>query len=154
MKARIPDSKSWSEKMREIEKLMEHPLNADDGFSFQCKQCGECCKNRNDILLSPFDICRIAEQLKKLPEEVISEYGFVYIGQTSQIPLVSLRMRPDNNECPFLNKNRCGIHMGKPAACALFPLGRFAIRDDPQNVKVAYILQSTDCGTKDEQLQS
>ena len=152
MKARIPDNRSWAEKrMEEIEKLMEHPLNTDDTFSFRCKQCGGCCRDRNDILLSPFDICRMAKQLDMPPEEVIYKYGYVYIGQTSKIPLVSLRMRPDTNECPFLEKNRCKIHKGKPAACALFPLGRFAARTDDNDVKISYILQPVDCGTKDEE---
>ena len=85
------------------------------------------------------------------PEEVIYNYGYVYIGQTSKIPLVSLRMRPDTNECPFLEKNRCKIHKGKPAACALFPLGRFAARTDDNDAKISYILQPVDCGTKDEE---
>ena len=152
MKARIPDNRSWAEKrMEEIEKLMEHPLNADDTFSFRCKQCGGCCRDRNDILLSPFDICRMAKQLDMPPEEVIYKYGYVYIGKSSKIPLVSLKMRPDTNECPFLEKNRCKIHNGKPAACALFTLGRFAARTDDNDVKISYILQPVDCGTKDEE---
>ena len=152
MKARIPDNRSWAEKrMEEIEKLMEHPLEADDKFSFRCKQCGGCCRDRNDILLSLFDICRIAKQLNIPPEEVIYNYGYVHIGQTSKIPLVSLKMRADNNECPFLKNGRCKIHSGKPAACALFPLGRFAARKDENDVKIAYILQPVDCGAKDEE---
>ena len=93
----------------------------------------------------------MAKQLDMPPEEVIYNYGYVYIGQTSKIPLVSLRMRPDTNECPFLEKNRCKIHKGKPAACALFPLGRFAARTDDNDVKISYILQPVDCGTKDEE---
>ena len=57
MKAKIPDGKSQAEnRIKEIEELMKHPLSADDIFSFRCKQCGGCCKDRNDILLSPFDI--------------------------------------------------------------------------------------------------
>ena len=152
MKARIPDGKSFSEKrMAEIEKLMEHPLNADDKFLFRCKQCGGCCRDRNDILLSPFDIYRMAKQIDKLPEDVIYDYGHVYIGQTSKIPLVSLKMRADNNECPFLKNGRCKIHKGKPAACALFPLGRFAARKDENNVRISYILQPVDCGARDEE---
>lgn len=67
--------------------------------------------------------CRMAKQLDIPLEEVIYNYGYVYVGQMSKIPLVSLRMRPDTNECPFLIDGRCKIHSGKPAVCALFPLG-------------------------------
>ena len=151
MKARIPDNISWAEKMKEIEKLMEHPLNLDDKFYFRCKQCGGCCRDRNDILLSPFDIYRIAKQLNKQPADVIYDYGYIYIGQTSKIPLVSLKMRDDTNECPFLENGHCIIHTGKPAACALYPLGRFAARKDENDVKISYILQPVDCGERDEE---
>lgn len=152
MKARIPDNKSWAEeRMEEIQKLKEHPLYADDKFSFRCKQCGGCCRDRNDILLSPFDICRIAKQLNILPGEVIFNYGYVYVGQMSKIPLVSLKMRADTNECPFLIDKRCKIQSGKPAVCALFPLGRFAAKDGENDAKISYILQPVDCGAKDEE---
>ena len=83
--------------------------------------------------------------------EVIDTYGFMYVGETSKIPLVILKMRSDNGECPFLHNNRCSIHLGKPAACALFPLGRFAARDKNGGVEISYILQPVDCGAKDEQ---
>lgn len=38
-------------------------LNADDSFKFHCTQCGKCCINRDDILLSPQDLFRIAKKL-------------------------------------------------------------------------------------------
>ena len=152
MKARIPNNKSkWADqRLREIEKLMEHPLSADDTFSFRCKQCGKCCRNREDILLSPFDICRIAGQIGVKPEEVIDEYGFVYIGESSLIPLVGLKMNKETNACPFLKENRCSIQSGKPSVCALFPLGRVAARELDGDAKLRYILQPTSCGARDE----
>ena len=34
-------------------------LNADDSFKFHCTQCGKCCINRDDILLSRIPVVRI-----------------------------------------------------------------------------------------------
>jgi Fe-S-cluster containining protein len=84
-------------------------------------------------------------------KDVIEKYGYLYIGDTSRIPLVSLKMRTDNCECPFLENNRCTIHLGKPSACALFPLGRCAVRENNGSTKIMYIMQPVECGTKDEQ---
>ena len=150
MKARIPNSTQMREK--QMEELLKHQLGPDDTFQFRCAQCGKCCRNRNDILLSPFDICRIAKHTGESVEEVIGKYGLLYIGDTSKVPLVMLKMRKDTGECPFLKDNRCSIHMGKPAVCALFPLGRVAMRDKENThaIKLSYVLQPVTCGAKDE----
>ena len=36
-------------------------LGRKDTFEFACVQCGECCRNRQDILLNPFDIFRLCK---------------------------------------------------------------------------------------------
>lgn len=133
-----------------IEELIQKPLRADDKFNFRCDQCGNCCKNRVDILLSPFDLCRMAQALENSIPDVLVKYVDIYIGDTSKVPLVSLKMREDNGKCPFLDENnRCGIHANKPVVCALFPLGRCASRGE-ENTDIFYILQPTDCGDKTE----
>ena len=152
MKARIPDDNTiQAERLKTIEELMKHPLEADDSFSFRCIQCGKCCKDRNDIILSAFDLCRIAKHKNMELKDVIEKFGVLYIGDTSRIPLISLKMRKDNGDCPFLQNNRCTIHLGKPAACALFPLGRCAMREENGSSKIVYIVQPVECGAKDEQ---
>ena len=138
-------------RLKYIEELMQSPLGPDDSFSFRCRQCGECCRDREDILLSPFDICRIAKQIDAEPFEVIQKYGTVYIGHTSKVPLVSLKMRDDTGECPFLKDNRCSIQMSKPSVCALYPLGRtVSIDAESESADVSYILQPVSCGANDE----
>ena len=133
-----------------IMKLMENPMGADDTFLFRCKQCGSCCRDRIDILLSPFDLCRMAKELKEPLSDVLDKYGHYYIGNMSKVPLVSLRMREDNGKCHFLRKdNRCHIQMNKPSVCALFPLGRCASRKE-EGTDIFYILQPTECGDRDE----
>ena len=91
-----------NDRQKMIEELMKHPIGKDQEFHFHCDQCGECCKNRVDILLSPFDLCRMAKALNKPLPEVLQEYGNLYLGNTSKMPLVSLKMREDNGKCPFL----------------------------------------------------
>ena len=141
----MPDSRQET-----IIKLMETPMNADDTFQFRCKQCGSCCRDRIDILLSPFDLCRMSKELDEPLPDVLNKYGHLYIGSTSKVPLVALKMREDNGKCYFLeDDNRCHIQMNKPSVCALFPLGRCASRRE-EGTEIFYILQPTDCGERDE----
>ena len=47
-------------RMKEIMNAIEHnKLTADDPFRFHCTQCGKCCINREDILLTPLDLFRM-----------------------------------------------------------------------------------------------
>lgn len=32
-------------------------LGRDEGFSFACAGCGDCCRGREDLVLSGFDLC-------------------------------------------------------------------------------------------------
>ncbi|SHO54132.1 YkgJ family cysteine cluster protein [Anaerocolumna xylanovorans] len=106
----------------EISKLQT--LGLDDTFPFTCKACGKCCKNRRDIVLTPFDVFRIAGYLGRTPEEIISRYCKVYEGQDSHFPIVWLAPVPPDNACPFLRNKRCFVHNAKPVVCRVYPLAR------------------------------
>lgn len=38
-------------------------VELEDRFEFHCTQCGKCCTNREDILLTPRDLFRAAKEL-------------------------------------------------------------------------------------------
>ena len=38
---------------KDIDYMMSHKMGLDDTFRFHCKACGKCCKNREDVLLTP-----------------------------------------------------------------------------------------------------
>ena len=42
-------------------------LARDEAFSFACAGCGGCCRGREDIVLSGFDLWRIAASLRLPP---------------------------------------------------------------------------------------
>lgn len=128
-------------------------LKPGQKFQFRCVQCGDCCRNREDILLTPFDLFRIAGQLGIAPGEVVKNYCEAYIGSSSHFPVVRLLPVGDDKACPFLKENRCFIHASKPTVCALFPLGRamqYGALKGEQERKLFYILQYVDCGLRDQ----
>ena len=120
------------------------PLLAREAhFSFACNGCGDCCRGREDIVLSGFDLWRIAARLHLPPQLVARGFCRASIGMVSPLPV--LRRAPvkeNRNNCPFLTENHCAIHDAEPLVCALYPLAQEISRDG----QVSYFLQPTGCG--------
>lgn len=128
---------------QQYEELLKHAIGLDDTFRFHCTSCGQCCKNREDILLSPYDLYRIANFLNVEMGQVIQDYCVWYVGQTSKLPVVALNIKGD---CPFLENNKCRIHEAKPTVCALYPLGRTGTENG-----IRYLVQDVRCGKDEEE---
>ena len=87
----------------------EIPL--DGSFSFQCQGCGDCCRKRSDIVLSGYDLYQICCRLALPPQMVMHAFCQSYIGSSTHLPVVRLRPRHDNGNCPFLTaESSCAIH--------------------------------------------
>lgn len=121
-------------------------VNLQDTFQFRCDGCGECCKNRQDILLNAYDIIRIRKFLKITLGQLMDKYCEAYIGGHSRLPII--RLRPAA-ECVFLKKGKCLIHEAKPTVCALYPLGRVTAFQQDEPI-LGYILQDVTCGSRDQ----
>lgn len=118
-------------------------LARDQLFSFACKGCGDCCRGREDIVLSGYDLYRIAKRLRLPPRIVASSFCRSYIGKESLLPVLRLAPQKDaGNNCPFLYQNRCSIHDAKPLACALYPLAQEISAEG----QISYFLQPVNCG--------
>ena len=131
-------------------------IGMDDTFRFHCTMCGKCCIEREDILLNPYDIYRIAKALNKELHEVFSEYCETYLGGTSRMVLVRLKPLGSIKRCPLLVGQKCSVHAAKPAVCALYPLGRGLKSEinetsDILHRDVQYIFQKPECGDASEE---
>ena len=118
-------------------------LERDAQFRFACAGCGNCCRGREDIVLSGYDLWRIAARLRLPPQIVARGYCRSSIGRVSHLP--GLRLAPvkeNRNNCPFLTENHCAIHEAEPLVCALYPLAQEISRAG----EVHYFLQPTGCG--------
>ena len=129
-------------------------IGFDEKFSFHCTQCGACCINRDDILLTPKDVFRMSKELQMTQQEFVKKYCNVYIGFNSRMPLVRLQPSGRNQHCPLLQDRRCIVHSVKPTVCALFPLGRGVCFKDSlcsEVLEFSYFLQQIDCGDDSEE---
>ena len=118
-------------------------LGRDEGFSFACAGCGDCCRGREDIVLSGFDLWRIAARLRLPPRTVARAFCKASIGAVSRLPVLRLApVREEGNNCPFLTHSHCAIHDAEPLVCALYPLAQEITKEG----SVSYFLQPTSCG--------
>jgi len=85
---------------------------------FQCAGCGHCCEGRGGIIVSPFDLDRLAGHLGLSPGVFRSTYGEEYAGK--------LRLRVDDRGlCVFYVQGvGCGVHVAKPDICRAWPYFR------------------------------
>lgn len=119
-------------------------LALDDPFAFVCTGCGDCCRNRRDLVLSGYDLYRIARRLRLSPRIVAHAFCKEYIAPQSCLPTLCLTPDPQTGHCRFFEGNACTIHEARPLACALYPLGQTI---DPITARVEYHAQLPLCGT-------
>ena len=141
-----------------IENFSKYRIELDDVFAFKCRNCGKCCKNREDILLNSRDVYNIAKAFNLSTRQVVEKYCETYIGRDSRIPIVRLKPRRTNKSCPLLAGNRCSVHSLKPSICALFPLGRIIVYESAlehggfdtelfRPNEIQYIINQSKCGS-------
>lgn len=143
------------ETFRDLESMT---IGLDDTFKFHCDQCGKCCTNREDIILSPMDIFKMAKELKISTVDFFHEYCVFNIGDHTRLPIVRLASEGKDTHCVLLKNHRCSVHKVKPAVCAMFPLGRYMPFEkdeyDAESIstsKVKYLLQPPECGDESEE---
>lgn len=126
--------------IKELEKAIQEQLGNDakivdinDEYELGCSSCGNCCKNRQDVIISPFALREIAMGLGMKTEEVIVKYMEPYIGENSKLVQMIIRFKEKvytgDTVCPFLKKKEgkslCSVHEFKPSTCRTYPFGKF-----------------------------
>ncbi|HNI91171.1 MAG TPA: YkgJ family cysteine cluster protein, partial [Leptospiraceae bacterium] len=100
-----------------------------DLVPFACKATGKCCIH-NLVLLSSFDIFRLAKSLSLTAKDLFEKKYLTY-----RINPVTYWMQPilnekSNSTCPFLvrdidstnEKYICDVYEARPLVCRLYPL--------------------------------
>lgn len=111
-----------------VQPVMNHGQDAH--ATFECKQCGNCCRGPGFVRITPEDAERIAQFLNIKLSSFYNQYTFCPDGLMSGRAECSERWLLDTeaDECVFLENNLCRIHPVKPAQCRSFP-ARWRPRD-------------------------
>ncbi len=122
----------------------------EDTIKFYCYKgiiCfNQCCYDVK-LVLSPYEFLRLRRSLNLGIQEFIERYGEVYLGEVTQLPLISVNMDPYTFACPFLNeKEGCKVYQDRPASCRLYPLVRYLIKNkEGKNEEIFKIIRETHC---------
>ncbi len=108
-------------------------LSLQDSLPLTCSRTGTCCHGKQ-VLLNPWELLCIAKEKKITPKEFQDLY----------CDLGGIRLRFDGNKdklgqsaCgQYIENFGCAVHLGRPLACRLYPLGR-----QIQNEEVQYIFE-------------
>lgn len=86
-----------------------------DGYNFKCKKCGECCKWKGEVKLTPTDIQRISNYLSMEDDNFLNSYTK---NKGNKVVLID---KPGTTTCTFLKDNLCSIWNVKPKQCEDYP---------------------------------
>ena len=105
------------------------PVSPKEHFSFQCKQCGACCRHvKESVPLESLDAFRLARYLRDKGEpiqcmdDVLAKYAIPVLLHESGYMVFMLSTVGPDDACIFLKGNKCTIHAAKPRACRTYPI--------------------------------
>lgn len=122
----------------------------EDQIKFACYK-GIICFNRCcydvKLVLTPYDFLRLRKALNLSVEEFVEKFGEAYIGEVTQLPVISVNMDPYSMACPFLDeKEGCKVYRDRPASCRLYPLARYISKDQKgEKQEIFKIIRETHC---------
>lgn len=88
----------------------------EDGASYQCRRCANCCKWPGEVPVSDLELERIARFLGTSLYDFVAEYTDLRLSRSG----LTLKEKP-GGECVFLDGIDCRINPVKPDQCAGFP---------------------------------
>lgn len=130
-------------------------VDLDDEFEFSCSRCGGCCTNRDDILVSPYDVYNLAVALNKTGQEIATEYLDIYIGHHSHLPVAVIADTPQH-KCPFLEFDpmemlyKCKVNDHKPGPCRTHPFGIVRQMSDEAELDSIHFIRTDFCNNHHE----
>lgn len=119
-------------------------LGEDDMFKFNCYpgiSCfNECCRNI-DIVLTPYDVLRLKNNLGVTTTEFIANFANFYEVDAHGLPGLKLKTKEDLKACEFLTEEGCAVYEDRPTACRYYALGNMAMRKkDSAHAELGYFV--------------
>lgn len=96
---------------------------------FSCTRCGLCCSSGPNVVLTVYDVCRIAKYMGVKWRDLVGKY--IYAVVADYVPVIVLRGLGD--KCVFLKTQSrlttCSIYPARPMRCRLYPFLPIAPRE-------------------------
>ncbi len=101
-------------------------LTLDSPITFRCHpgvRCFTACCGGIKIVLTPYDILQLTKRLDIPPDEFLHTYTLPTYLEKTDMPGVMIKLREDDNKCPFVTPNGCTVYSDRPTACRYYPVG-------------------------------
>ncbi len=101
--------------------MQTHKLSLQDKLPLTCSRTGNCCHGKH-IFLNPWELLNLAKEKKNTPREfrdLYCEFGGIRLKFNGKIGW------DQKQACSqYVDNFGCSVHLGRPLACRLYPLGR------------------------------
>ncbi len=111
-------------------------ISLQDNLPLTCSRKGTCCHG-NLVYINPWELVSLAKE-KNIPprefKELYCDFGGIRLRFNGK---EDARNKPACSQ--YIENFGCSVHLGRPLACRLFPIGR-----QIQNEKAHYLFQGTE----------
>ena len=101
-------------------------LTLDSHIKFRCHpgvRCFTACCGGIKIVLTPYDILQLTRRLDIPAHEFLNKHTLPTYLEKTDMPGVMIKMREDDNKCPFVTPDGCTVYTDRPTACRYYPVG-------------------------------
>ncbi|MCP3890644.1 MAG: YkgJ family cysteine cluster protein [Desulfobulbaceae bacterium] len=101
-------------------------LTLDSHIKFRCHpgvSCFTACCGGIKIVLTPYDILQLSKRLGIPSHEFLHQYTLPTYLEKTDMPGVMIKLREDDNKCPFVTPEGCTVYTDRPTACRYYPVG-------------------------------
>jgi len=101
-------------------------LTENSRIKFRCHpgvSCFTACCGNIKIILTPYDILKLTQRLDLPPHEFLHLYTSPTYLEKTDMPGVMIKMREEDNKCPFVTPDGCTVYTDRPSACRYYPVG-------------------------------
>ncbi len=122
-----------SEKEKTIFGQLQNPSNVlprkltlDSNIRFRCHPRVACfteCCGGIKIILTPYDILQLIRRMELTAPEFLHQYTEPVYLEKTDMPGVQLKLREEDNKCPFVTPEGCTVYTDRPTACRYYPVG-------------------------------
>lgn len=101
-------------------------LTLDSALKFRCHpgvSCFTACCGGIKIVLTPYDILQLTKRLGMPSHEFLHQYTEPTYLEKTDMPGVKIKLREEDNKCPFVTPEGCTVYTDRPSACRYYPVG-------------------------------
>ncbi len=123
---KINTSKTIFGKEKNPSSIVPRKLTLDSPLKFRCHpgvRCFTACCGGIKIVLTPYDILQLTKRLSIPAHEFLHQYTEPTYLENTDMPGVVIKLRTEDNKCPFVTPAGCTVYTDRPTACRYYPVG-------------------------------